>query len=281
MSDKRKSCGGLAARSFVAARPSARARRKSVALGALGLALVLSPAPSAAAAPSEGAEASELSGTDVEPVRPRPERDDEPHTIFQVGLGLLALPSADVCPISLDNCEQGETSIGLRFHNLYRLDDFGVGAGIAWAIGLRRQAAAGDEDGRLGREHSRSYFLFEGQFRYYLPRLGAWEWWVGTNLGVVVLNDSWSVLADREPYADTDFVGPRAMTVATEGFFWGLGAGGQWRFAGNWIFGPRFHYANWFLPEDREKTTLGDSASLAGRVDVFDFGLVMAYRVPL
>lgn len=205
----------------------------------------------------------------------------ETHTIFQVGLGLVSLPGAEICPSTPDNCEPGDTSIALRLHNLFRFDAFGLGAGIVWAFGLRSSAAAGDETGLLGREHSRGYFLFEGQFRYYLPRAGTWEWWVGTNIGAVVISDSWSVLADREPYADTAFIGPRAMTLATEGLVLGLGAGMQWRFAGDWIFAPHFHYANWILPQDRETTPLGDSASLAGRIDVFDFGLAVAYRVPL
>jgi len=199
--------------------------------------------------------------------------------VFQVGLSLLALPHADVCPISPDNCEPGETSIAISLQNLYRFREFGVGAGIIWAFGLRSDAARGADE--LGREHSRGYFLFQAQFRYYLPQLFSWDWWLGTTVGGVVISDSWSVLADREPYSDTAFVGPRAMTVATEGLTLGLGVGGNWRFYDNFLFGTRFNYSNWFLPSERELTPLGDQASLAGRIDVLDFGLFLAYRIPI
>ena len=66
--------------------------------------------------------------------------------------------------------------------------------------------------------------MFEGLFRYYLAGSGAWQWWVGTTFGGVVVNDSWSTSADRDPYADTAFVGPRAITLATEGLAVGFGA---------------------------------------------------------
>ncbi len=219
-------------------------------------------------------------GPPLGPVVPRKKNTADPHTVFQLGVGLLALPAAEVCP-TLASCEPGETSVAIDIRSLGRYGDFGFGAAITWAFGLGTDAARGDFDGSLGREHARSYFQVEGQFRYYLPTFRAWEWWAGAHLGGVVVNDSWSTLADREPYADTDFVGPRAMTLATEGFVFGVGAGGHWRFADNWIFGTRFRYSNWVLPAQRELTPIGDTASLAGRIDIFDFGLVGGVRLSL
>lgn len=205
----------------------------------------------------------------------------EPHTVFQAGIGLLALPAAKVCP-TLSRCEPGETSFALSLRSLGRYRNFGFGAGIHWGFGLRpSDDIRADVEGSLERRHSRSYFIFDGEFRYYLPAAGKWEWWTGASAGLVVVNDSWTTLADREPYADTAFVGPRAMTLATEGLSVGLGVGGHWRFSEHWIFGTRFRYANWFLPEAREVTPMGDSSSLAGRIDVFDFGLVVGFRLSL
>jgi hypothetical protein len=204
-----------------------------------------------------------------------------PHTTFQFGLGLLALPGAEVCAISPEQCEPGETSIGLNLQNLYHFDAFALGAGITWAFGLRSDAAAGDPQGTLGREHSRSYFLVEGQFRYYFTRFGAWDFWAGASAGVAIIRDAWSVLADREPYSDVAFVGPRSATMATEGFAAIVGIGAQWNFLENAVFGSHFNYANWFLPADRQVSPLGDQASLAGRVDVLEFGLMIAYRLAI
>lgn len=229
----------------------------------------------------DGAAPAEPSSLAVQPDEGQAGWRERPHTTFELGLGLLALPAAEVCPISPDNCEPGETSFAFSFQNLYHFDQFALGAGIIWAFGLRRDAAAGDADGSLGREHSRSYFLVEGQFRYYFAQLTSWEFWLGVTAGGVVIKDSWDTLADREPYADTDFVGPRAQTMSTEGFAAGLGLGAQWNFTEEGIFASRFGYANWFLPTERELSPTGDPVSLAGRIDVFDVGLMLAYRLDI
>jgi hypothetical protein len=97
----------------------------------------------------------------------------------------------------------------------------------------------------------------------------------------VVVNDSWSVKEDREPYTDTAFVGPRAATIGTEGLATGLGLGGEWAFASNWSFGAQLRYSIWVLPFQREESPTGDSASLQGRVDMIDLNLVIAYRIAM
>lgn len=202
-----------------------------------------------------------------------------PYTVAELSLGLFALPGADVCIASLERCEQGETSIAAGIHNLYRLGRVGVGAGILWATTLRSDSAKGVD--ALERDHSRRYFLVEGVFRYYAFETEAVEWWVGSTLGGVVVNDSWTVKEDREPYSDTAFVGPRAATVGTEGLASGLAVGGEWSFADNWSFGGLLRYSMWFLPDEPERSPTGDYASLKGRVDTFDLGLLLAYRIAL
>lgn len=202
-----------------------------------------------------------------------------PYTMVEVSLGLLTLPGANVCIASLDRCEQGETSLAAGIHNIYRGGPFGIGAGIVWATTLRNDLAKGVPE--LERDHSRRYFLVEALFRHYAIRSASWEWWVGTTFGGVVVNDSWSVKADREPYADTAFVGPRAATVGTEGLASGLAGGGEWTFASNWSLGATLRYSMWFLPEIPERSPTGDFASLSGRVDMFDFGLLLSYRIAL
>lgn len=205
-----------------------------------------------------------------------------PHTMFQLSIGLLALPAAEVCEQTTVDCEPGETSLAFSLDNLGRLSDFAFGAGITWAFGLRPGGPApGDPDGSLGRQHSRSYFLVQGHFRYYPPPLGSFDWWVGSSMGLVVVNDAWSTLADREPYADTDFVGPRAQNLVTEGVSFGSGIGGHITLSDRWMLGTHFRYSNWVLPSDREVTPQQDLASLAGRIDIFDFGIVAGFQLPL
>jgi hypothetical protein len=202
-----------------------------------------------------------------------------PFTMVELGLGFLTLPAAKICPRSLDDCERGETSLAAGIENLYRFHSIAFGAGILWATTLRSDTAAGAAD--LERDHSRRYFLVEAQFRYYGLETGPWEWWLGGTVGGVVVNDSWTVKADREPYEEAAYVGPRAMTIGTEGLATGIAIGGEWSFAANFSFGTMLRYSMWFLPEEPEVSPTGDFASLSGRVDMIDFGLVLAYRIAL
>lgn len=202
-----------------------------------------------------------------------------PYTMAEFSAGFLALPAAQVCLKSLTNCSRGELSLALGIHNLYRYRAFGFGAGIEWATTLRSDSARGAES--LERDHARRYFLVEGQVRYYFVQRAALEWWGGATLGGVVVNDSWSAKADRSPYADTAFVGPRAATVGTEGITAGIAGGFEWTFAKNWSWGMKLRYSSWFLPEERKTSPTLDLASLSGRVDMFDFGAAIAYRIAL
>ncbi|WP_437769091.1 hypothetical protein WMF27_10225 [Sorangium sp. So ce281] len=204
-----------------------------------------------------------------------------PYTMVEVSSGVMTLPGADVCPVSLapGACEQGETSVSLGIHNLYRFRDIGFGAGIFWAATLTSDAARGAPG--LERDHARSYFMLDGLFRYYALRVRSSEWWAGVTIGGVVVNDSWSVEADRNPYSDTAYVGPRAATLGTEGVAAGLAIGGDWAFADNWSVGSHIRYSSWFLPEQRKVSPTGDLASLSQRVDMFNIGVLIAYRLAL
>jgi len=206
---------------------------------------------------------------------------DRPHTLAEVNTGLLLLPGAQVCPTSLDPsaCKRGEASFAVGLTNLYRVHAFGFGAGIQWATTLRSDAALGDPS--LQREHTRSYFLVEGLFRYYFLHSKSWDFYAGGTAGLVVVNDSWSENADRNPVMDTDFVGPRAATLGTEGFTVGVSGGAEWTFLPNWSFGPTLRYANWFLPSQRLMSPTLDVASLAGRLDMIDVSARITYHIAL
>ena len=61
----------------------------------------------------------------------------------------------------------------------------------------------------------------------------------------------------------------------------GIGAGGHWMVTEHWLFGTQLRYSNWFFPSEREVTPVGDSASLAGRIDVVEVGVFGGFRIPL
>ena len=218
---------------------------------------------------------------------------ERPYTLAELELGFIGLPAADVCIRSTTDCSKGEGSLAVGIHNYYRFDAFGIGAGINWATTLRTDAARGAPS--LDREHSRAYFLVEGAFRYYAFRGKEWEGWGGVTVGAVVVNDSWTVIADRDPYADTRFVGPRASTLGTAGLAAGLGGGVEWSFTPGWSVGAQLRYASWFLPErcipsksegcenvtGNKPLPLNDPASLSGRVDMVSLSIALAYRIAL
>jgi hypothetical protein len=203
---------------------------------------------------------------------------DRPHMMAEVGAALLTLPAAELC-ISAESCNTSETSLGFSIQNIYRYRSMGFGAGIRWAATLLSNEVEGAPE--LERDHSRRYFFFDAQYRYYAIQKSDWEWWVGGTIGGVVVNDSWSVKEDRDPYADTAFVGPRAATIRTEGFETGLGLGTEWGFASNWSLGAQLRYSIWILPFEREESPTGDSASLKGIVNMIDLGLVITYRIAM
>lgn len=202
-----------------------------------------------------------------------------PYTMAQLGAGILALPAAEVCPTSPDQCDNGETSLAVGIQNMYRTGPLGFGAGVIWANTLRNDAARGADN--LERDHSRRYFLVEGIFRYYAIKSSDWEGWVGSTIGAVIVRDAWSVSADRDPPEDTAFVGPRAVTIGTEGLAAGIAGGAEWSFADNWAFGSHLRYSNWLLPSEPQSSPQLDIASLSGRVDMFDFGISIAYLIAL
>jgi hypothetical protein len=170
-------------------------------------------------------------------------------------------------------------SLGLGIRNLYEFGPIGIGAGIIWGTTLRNDDAAGAEE--LEREHARRYFLVEALFRYAFVQLPKAEAWAGTGVGLVSVRDSWTVLADRDPVNKVKFVGPDSLAISTEGLTVSVAVGGAWIFADNFSLGGFFRYANWIMPFTPNTTSLGDVASLSGRVDVFELTTSLAYRLAL
>ncbi len=128
----------------------------------------------------------------------------------------------------------------------------------------------------MQRDHSRRYFTVEGMLRYY-PYVGETvEWWVGGTGGLVVVSDRFVVKEDQED--DRALLGPRGVTVRTEGGTIGIAGGLVLSLAPHWSLGLTLRYGHWFLPDKPAHDPLGSEASLTGRDTVFSAGV--AVRVP-
>lgn len=203
---------------------------------------------------------------------------DRPHTMAELGLGMLTIPNADVC-LRDRPCTKGDTSIEIDVWQLYRANrDFAVGAGATIALRPTTdsfRAAAGGYD----RSHTRSYFLVEAQGRYYALHLDWVETWIGATAGGVIISDRYTIEGGDTP--EHALLGPSASTVRTEGGTLGLLVGANWTFAPNWTFGGSIRYARWFLPKTAATTSFGDVATLTSQQGVIDVGIAVGYRIAL
>ena len=190
---------------------------------------------------------------------------------------MVALPAAAICSNPSAPCRSGETSVALSLASLVRWGRFAAGAGADVAFGLR------PEDGARarGREHAQSYFSFHALARWMFPVTSRLEWWLGGSVGAAVLGDTWSTPSDRHPASDIQTLGPQRLTLGTEGLSLGANLGAQWRFDDRFLVGSELRYLNWVFPSERARTPFDDTASLAGRVDVFEFGVFVGFRTGL
>jgi hypothetical protein len=204
---------------------------------------------------------------------------DRPSGIAEAGVGWLTLPGAEVCIDRKTGCSEGDTSLALDLWQLYRQSRrFAFGAGILLALIPTTDAPKQDPQG-VQRDHSRRYFTVEGMLRYY-PYVGETvEWWVGGTGGLVVVSDRFVVKEDQED--DRALLGPRGVTVRTEGGTIGIAGGPVLALAPHWSLGLTLRYGHWFLPEKPAHDPLGSEASLTGRNTVFSAGVAVAFRTEL
>lgn len=197
----------------------------------------------------------------------------------EVGLGWLVLPAAQVCvERDIAGCTRGDSSLELDAWQLFRGDRrFAVGAGMTLGLTPTTDAPRQDPPG-TNRDHSRGYFTFEGMLRYYPVVNPPFEAWAGLTGGLVVVSDRFESNEGRD---DKALVGPRGVTIRTEGYTVGLALGGAYSFATSWSLGATLRYGSWFLPGEPARDPLGDEASLTGQNDVLSLVLAVGYRVPL
>jgi hypothetical protein len=204
---------------------------------------------------------------------------DRPTGMAEFGFGWLTLPGASVCVERLQSgCEQGDTSVELDAWQLYRFNTrIAVGAGLTLGL-LTTTTAPRTDPLYVDRDHSRGYFMVEGIGRYY-PYVGeSFEAWGGITSGLVVVSDRFEAKAG---FGEKPLIGPRGVTIRTEGYAIGIAIGGALAFLPRWTLGATIRYGFWFLPEKPETDVFGDEASLTGRNTMLTIGLGIAYRIPL
>lgn len=197
----------------------------------------------------------------------------------EFGLGWLLLPGAEVCvEPSIAGCSSGDSSLGLEAWQLFRATrSFAAGAGLLLGLTPTTDAPREDPPG-VSRDHTRRYFTVEGTARYYAFSSPTFEGWAGLSSGLVVVSDRFESTDGR---TDKALVGPRGVTIRTEGYTVGMAVGAAYLFSPAWSFGAAVRYGSWFLPEKPATSPFGDEASLRGQVNLFSFGINVAYRVPL
>lgn len=202
---------------------------------------------------------------------------DRPYTLAQLGLGLLTLPAADVC-LKSRPCTKGDTSIGIDFWQMYRANrSFAVGAGASVALAPTTDAPPSESGAE--RSHTRSYFLVEGQGRYYAVAMPSFEAWVGATAGVVIVSDRYAI--DDPNKRTWALIGPLSSAVSTEGATVGALLGAEWSFAPNWAAGFSARYMQWFLPSQPATTVFLDRATLTDQQSAIHLGFSCSYRIAL
>jgi hypothetical protein len=209
---------------------------------------------------------------------------DRPHTIAELEAGIIALPTA---PISagqkggntpFGTIGHGDATIQTGIHVLYRWTrDLAIGAGALFAPDPTSDTEYGGLRS-LPRTHARSYLFLGGEGRYVPIHYKFLEAWAGLSAGAVVIADRFTTDAgDTVP----SILGTKEVTIRTEGFAFGVQAGGSYYLTENWIAGLNLRAYRWVLPTQPQCSAIGDCATLSGTVEAFELGLTIGYRLPL
>lgn len=205
---------------------------------------------------------------------------ERPTGMAEFGFGWLTLPGAHVCARGPTlRCSLGDSSLSLEAWQLVRLTRrFAWGAGLT--LGLTPTATPNPNVAGSGitRDHTRRYLTVEATGRYYPYIGGSFEAWVGLTTGIAVVSDTFSTRS--VPPDDRDLVGPKGVTIRTEGFTLGAAVGGAYALSPNWLLGANLRYGSWFLPRKPARDPLGDQASLRGQNSMFVIAFNVAYRMP-
>jgi hypothetical protein len=208
-----------------------------------------------------------------------------PHTVAEAEGGAIILPTA---PVSLAQrggnlpfqIGKGDATIMTGLHLLYR-------GGYAWAIGAGALFAphpTSDTQYGLGgatnlpRTHSRSYLYVGAEGRYFPIHTRYFDGWGGVTAGGIIIADRFD---NNAASPVPSILGVPQITVSTQGYALGAEVGGNWIATEHLVVGLTFRADIWFLPSTAQCSTFNDCATLTGKVEAFEMGLTIAYRIAL
>ena len=250
-----------------------------------------SNAPSSTTPPAAGADASATGSASASSPDEtwigssvRPSLLDQPHTVAEFELGVIALPTAPISPSQrggdtpIGTIGKGDATLLTGLHLIYRgSPEWALGAGFLFAPRPTSDEESGGRS-QIPRSHSRSYLVVGTEGRYFPFRYRLVEAWVGVAGSAVVVADRYDW--DRAA-AVPSIIGSRTVTISTEGFAIAVQAGASWLFAERWAAGVTARASRWILPQEPSCSPVGDCATLTGTVEAFELGLTLGYRIPL
>jgi hypothetical protein len=200
-----------------------------------------------------------------------------PVGIAEFNVGVLTLPGAEVCVERSTGCKEGDVVFGFEGWELYRWNlRWAFGAGVM--VGLFPTAHPPQPPEAMPRDHTRSYFTFEGMFRYYAYVGDRFEAWLGPVGGLVVVSDRFEVVDGND---DRALLGPQGVTLRTEGGSIGLAMGMAHSLGQHWAMLGSLRVSQWFLAWAPAHDPLGAEASLAGRNTAILLNFGISYRASL
>lgn len=220
---------------------------------------------------------------------------DRPHTIAELVLGAIVLPTAPISPANRSTNSiplvplnklftTGDATIETGMHILYRTgNEFAFGAGILFAPNPSSESIP-ETVNNVARTHSRSYFSMGLEGRYFPFRYRRFEGWIGLAAGAVVIADRFQ--AANIPSVPS-ILGPPEVDLRTEGFYYGVQAGADYLLTENLVLGFVARANRWLLPSppadshDPSCDAFGDCPTISGTVEAFEFGFTIGYRIPL
>jgi hypothetical protein len=203
--------------------------------------------------------------------------ETRPSGMAEGQVGVLTLPGAEVCVERSAGCSKGDVVFALEGWQLYRATKrWAFGAGIV--VGLVPTAHPRQPPEAVPRDHTRSYFTFEGMLRYYLYVGKDFEAWTGVLGGLVVVSDRFDVVDKTD---DRALLGGRGVTIGTEGGSLGIAGGFAYGLGTHWSLLGSLRLSEWFLPTEPARDPLGSEASLTGRNTALMLGFGVAYRAAL
>jgi hypothetical protein len=215
---------------------------------------------------------------------------ERPHVVIELEAGILALPNAAISVANrggqtpFGSIGRGDATVLVGTHLLYR-------AGDAWALGAHGYFApspTSDADyqvneGKVRREHSRSYLSLGFEARYYTLTTRSFEVFLSASASGIVIADRFTHLG-LTPVPT--ILGKPDVTVRTEGLTLGGGLGVLYRPNTNWNVGLLLRAEGWFLPtpdgdprNEPSCTAIGDCRTMTGTNFAMMLGINAGYRI--